>query len=202
MKITINKGENIEDAINLLSKFILQNYSNYPILKNTLNIYMTLKNENEEVCPDNEKEYMLNNNCIIDILKERKKQALDELFNYWLRFRNSFSIKIAEFENLIKLDENYINTAIEKNKKKENIEKRKKIYEKNKDELELLIKNKNFIENLHLKILEDDVKIQFIKENSKNSIYSYNLYVLIIFEDIENENYYFDNKGLHKGLPY
>ena len=51
MKIIINKGENIKNAINLLNNFILENYSEYPILKNTLNIYITLKNESDEVMP-------------------------------------------------------------------------------------------------------------------------------------------------------
>ena len=202
MKIIINKGENIKNAINLLNNFILENYSEYPILKNTLNIYITLKNESDEVCPDNEKEYMLTNNYIIDILKERKQQALDELLIYWDHFRNRLSREIEKIENYIKLDENYINTSIEKNRKKENIEKKKKIYEKNKKDLDLLIKNKNFIDILNSKIIENKIKIKFIKENSINSIYNYNLNVSIIFENIDNENYYFDNNGLHKGLPY
>ena len=155
-----------------------------------------------KLCPDNEKEYMLTNNYIIDILKERKQQALDELLIYWDHFRNRLSREIEKIENYIKLDENYINTSIEKNRKKENIEKRKKIYEKNKKDLDLLIKNKNFIDILNSKIIENKIKIKFIKENSINSIYNYNLNVSIIFENIDNENYYFDNNGIHKGLPY
>ena len=73
---------------------------------------------------------------------------------------------------------------------------------KNKKDLDLLIKNKNFIDILNSKIIENKIKIKFIKENSINSIYNYNLNVSIIFENIDNENYYFDNNGLHKGLPY
>jgi len=80
MKIVVNKGESIENAMKSIKDFFEKDYSDYPILKNTLNLYVTLKNGEGQICPDNEKEYILSKGHAKDVFAEDKNVAFDESY--------------------------------------------------------------------------------------------------------------------------
>jgi len=126
VKLSIDKGVSYKNAIDILSEFLQENFSDYPILKNTMNIYITLKNSNNQICPDNEKEYILNQDGQVkDILEDKKTKEFTKRMREWNSFINSYENKISRLEKQVNTDINYLETAKEKGRKEENILKEK-----------------------------------------------------------------------------
>lgn len=201
MKIVLDKGEKLENAIKYLSDFLSEYCSDYPILKGKLNLYLTLKNSKNQICPDNEKEYIISDGQVIDVLDENEKDAFNTILDLWNDYFKYYKRQTLKIRKSIENDEVYINTAEEKQRKKENLEKRIVEYEKHKLSL---AESEEFEETLVLlnsSILENRIKVFYIK-NEYGSSYKYKLDVVFVFENINGFNGYFDKRGLHIGeLP-
>lgn len=114
MKLSIDKGVSYKNAIDILSEFLQENFSDYPTLKNTMNIYITLKNSDNQICPDNEKEYILNQDGQVkDILENEKTKEFTKRMREWNSFINSYENKISRLEKQVNTDINYLETAKE-----------------------------------------------------------------------------------------
>lgn len=200
MKIVINKGENIENAMKSIQEFLTENYSDYPILKNTLNLYVTLKNGEGSICPDNEKEYIISKGHAKDVIAEDKNLALDERRYQWEMYVYRSQREVLNLRKSIEVDENYINTAEEKNRKKEIVEKRKREYENRKEKLKQAQELESLFYFLNSLVREDRMITMFIK-NTFGSTYKYKIEVVYIFDNINGYTGFFDWKGLHNGLP-
>lgn len=201
MKLSINKGVSYKNAIDILSEFLQENFSDYPILKNTMNIYITLKNSDNQICPDNEKEYILNQDGQVkDVLEDEKTKEFTKRMREWNSFINSYENKISRLEKQVNTDINYLETAKEKGRKEENITKRKIQLDKNKLELKRVIKYFEIIKRLDKAIDNNNFTTLFLKQTHR-SPYKYNLDAIFIFEDVESYTGYFDWHGLHDGKP-
>lgn len=201
MKLVIEKGISIEDAMKRISNFLETQCSEYPIIKNNMSIYITLKNKEGRICPDNEKEYFLNEfGQVIDIQAEEKKRELKKHMELWNDFVKSKYYEVLKLEKQIDNDIAYLETSIEKNRTESNISKRKAQYEINKLKLE---KENEQIEKI--KSLENAIKennyTSYILKLTERSAYKYSIEVMFVFENINGYTGYFDYRGLHEGLP-
>ena len=137
MKIIFEKGIKVEQMMECLEKFISEQAEDYPILKNDMTVNITLKNNINQINPDNERIFNFSKENIDEMEQEQKREELEHadcMFEeQWRIFiRDSSASIIRE----IKTDENYLAIAEEKGRSKQNIEKRKKSLEKNKKRLE------------------------------------------------------------------
>lgn len=201
MKIIINKGTSVDNAIKSLSEFLKENYSEYPIIKNTMNVYITLKNIDGQICPDNEKEYILRESGKVkDVFDEEKIVEFNNHLSFWNKFVNSKKREKQKLESQIEKDVAYLTSAKEKNKKEDNIKKRVKQYDTNKFALK---KINELIDKICF--LDEIIKgrrfITYYIKQTKRSSYNYKLDVIFIFKDINGYNGYFDWNGLHDGFP-
>jgi len=64
VKIVVEQGTSMDETLELVVSFLKNNYSDYSLLKGNLNMYITLKNDLGQVCPDNEREFVLSHNKI------------------------------------------------------------------------------------------------------------------------------------------
>lgn len=131
MKIIFEKGIKVEQMMECLEKFILEKAEDYPILKNDMTVNITLKNNINQINPDNERVFNISKKDIDEMVEEQKKEELehaDWIFEeQWKIFIRDYSASIIRE---IKTDENYLAIAEEKGRSKQNIEKRKKSLEK------------------------------------------------------------------------
>lgn len=200
MKIVINKGETIESAMKSIKEFLLENYSEYPILKNTMNTYVTLKNAEGQICPDNEKEYVLSKGQATDVFTKDKMISLDKRLSEWECFVHQHKRDLLTLKKNLDADKKYIDTAEEKGRKVETVEKRKVEYKKNKLKLEKGKEKENTIDFLDSLIQENRMQILYIK-STDGSPYKYTLETIFVFNNINGYVGYFDHRGLHEGLP-
>lgn len=200
MKIVINSGASIESAMKYIQEFLSENYSEYPIIKSSLNLYVTLKNGKGQICPDNEKEYVISNGHAKDVFAEEMNLAFDQRLCDWKHFFSSHKRKLLQLQNQIELDKNYLETAEEKNRKKENIEKRKAEYKKNKLTYEKENEKTNLLNFLN-ELIDNNLFTKYYIKNTYGSSYKYKLEAVFIFNNINGYIGYFDWKGLHDGIP-
>ena len=84
MKIEISKGTKLEDALTFLQDWFRENASEYGILKNKMNIYVTLQSEEKNICPLNEKSFMVSNNEMIDKNMHAEEVAIEYAESHYL----------------------------------------------------------------------------------------------------------------------
>lgn len=197
MKITIDKGETIDSALENLKSFLKENYSDYPIIKNPLNIYVTLKNGDGQMCPDNEKEFALNQNKTIDRTKEKKAMAFNITLNEWNWYVRLQGSLLESTKHNIELGNAYVNTAKEKNRKTENVEKRKKEIENLKGEL-VEREHKLWVAQLLNKAVEDGMYRKVYYKHGFS--YKYELTCVFVFENVNGFTGYFYGEKLYKGV--
>ncbi len=211
MKLTIKSGESIENALDYLRKQLEPYKDDFPLLKGNMNVYVTLEGFGHKDCPDNTKELVLSGDEPIDMEKSRvfaaRKQALDG----WERFYNKNLEDTIRYEAAIESDIRYIETAEEKGRKPENVEKRKKELLKNKAALQGTQEKNKLLVALNERVLSGNVEWLFNKQTKRNATYDYTLNPILVFKGIENRDWhfvYFESRWetpygtLREGLPY
>lgn len=212
MKLVIKKGTSVENAMKSISEFLLDNYSDYPIIKNTMNVYIALENENGQICPDNEKEFSITQEEVKDVMEEEKNIKLNEILDDWQSLRTHHSNRLERLEREVANDVAYLDRAKENGRKESNIAKRKKQHEKNKEELEEERKTNEKIILFDNAINENNFTVCFTKYTDRRSPYKYRLDVMLVFKDVDGYNGYFNGysghfnrrgfgRGLYDGLP-
>lgn len=198
MKIVINKGERIENAIETIRNFLCENYSDYPILKNSMNLYVTLENDSEQLCPDNEKEYIIENGHATNKVAESKELAYDETLHYWNSYIAILEREILILKRKIKTNKKYIETADEKGRKLENIFKKKAELEYNQNKLKVLEDTYSIAREMNYCVQTLLFEQLYIKHTYGPS---YKMECIFVFNNINGYIGYFDKRGLHNGLP-
>lgn len=131
MKITINKGETVENVLSYLKEFFEQNCE----LLSNMSIYCNLENDVNK-CPENSREYLLSEEGAVDGIEAEQKNEFLSRKQAWYKYVKRQDAVVKETERAIKTDQNYLDTAEEKKRKPENIEKRKIAMAKKQKKLE------------------------------------------------------------------
>lgn len=200
MKLVINRGTTVKSAIEQISDFLESNYASYPVLKSNMNVYITLDNSNGQVCPDNEKEFVISANGVKDTQAEMKKRALKKALDKWQIFYNHCKSDIKSCEANIQRDVNYLETAKEKERKAINIEKRKLEFEKNTKQLE---KSKGIYDTVRIldKALEEHKCLFHFFVSTGRNKYQMSMECVLVWEDIEGYTCHFTHGKLRDGKP-
>lgn len=125
MKILIESGTTIDEALNNLKTFFSDQCSGYSCIKSNMHIYVDLKNNKGQICPENEKEFTFSGDKVIDILAKEKQDTFLRLVGRLEHELQWLEIQLKKEERNIIRDKKYLETAEEKQRKKERIESRK-----------------------------------------------------------------------------
>lgn len=215
MRLKVKYGESVDNAIRYLQAFLEQYKDDYPILESNLNIYITLKAADEKRCPDNEREFILTESASIDAEQAKNAKYQAEALTSWTQFFHHKEFLYHRLLHNIEMDQDYIDTAEEKGRSPENIEKRRKQLEKAQERLINENQRMAFVKLLNDQIEEKQVKWLFLKCMLPNQHYDYYIQSYIIFENVAGESWHYvappygqpfepytnDSKYLKKGLP-
>ena len=125
MKLVIESGITVDTALEQLKNFFNTQCADYPYLKSKMHVYVDLINDRRQVCTDNEKEYAISKDQVVDVLEQ---EELDIFFGMIDRLGYDLQLlkkKREEKERDITRDKRYLDTAEKKGRKKERIEQRK-----------------------------------------------------------------------------
>lgn len=198
MKIMIEEGTSVEKAIELLSSFLKDSYPEYPILKNGANIYITLKNEIGQMCPDNSLEFILSENGIENKMEKEKIEAIKECLRCWESYQRTVEYFVDESEKKVNGDLKYFEKAAMKGWPEKNIEKRKELHRVHLQKLENNKKNLELCKELNEHVMQKKNKF-FVTKYTGRTPYQYGFTVALLFEDVNGFTGYFDGRGLHSG---
>ena len=130
MKLVIEGGITVDEAIELLRSFLNEQCAGYPYLKSKMNIYVDLKNDNRQICPNNEREFVVSGKKVLDILENEQQNIFSELLYRLHDYVKFFKQQCESNEQDIARNQKYLDTAEEKGRKKERIEQRKEELQK------------------------------------------------------------------------
>lgn len=137
MKIVFEKGINAYQMMEYLKKFILEQAEDYPILKNDMVVNIALRNNINQINPNNERMFTFTKK---DMDENEEKQKRENLRYADLMFEEQWGLFTLDCSDSIireiERDKKYLATAEEMGRSLQNIEKRKKTLEKNKKRLE------------------------------------------------------------------
>lgn len=125
MKLVIESGITVDEAIEMLKSFLNEQCAGYTYLKSKMNVYVDLKNDNRQICPNNEREFILSGKKVLDILENEQQNIFREMLDRLHDCVQFFKRQYESREQDITRDQKYLDTAEEKGRKKERIEKRK-----------------------------------------------------------------------------
>lgn len=210
MKLVIKSGESVDNALAYLRDFLEGYKEEYPMLKGNMNIYVTLEGFGHRGCPDNEKEYVLTGGDPDDVEERNIGARKEEALAGWKNYVKAQYNKVKNFTTELDIAMRYIDTAEQKGRKPENVEKRKALVEKSKANLKEAEEMADVVGKLNDLLEAGNVKWYFVKHVSKSSPYNYKITPYIIFEDnagaawhfVGYENRYERPYGcLYSGLP-
>lgn len=198
MKIVIKEGTTIENAIKLLSDFLMENYTTFPVLKGNTNIYITLRNNNGQICPDNQQEFHLSDDGIRNETEAEEERAVRDCMMHWKAYLMHMDWKKEQVEKKIQKDLRYFETAEERGRSQENISKRQVEYQKHLEKLEETKKTINFLAELDNAVSENRHTVHITKYTGKTP-YTYTLSVVFQFVNVNGYTGYFNGETLRKG---
>lgn len=205
MKLTIKKGESVESAIQYLTDFLNEYKEEYPILKGDMSVYVTLRGNDNRICPENEKEFILSEEYAVDVEGSRYAAAKENLLRMWKHTISNAARKVQVAQGKIDTDIRYLETAEEKGRKPENIVKRKTQLESNQMALRQAKEAYQWYQKLDTYVQENKVCWYYLKSVSSRSSYQYTLTAHIVFENIDGFTGYFicgnGYSNMREGLP-
>ena len=110
--------------------------------------------------------------------------------------------KVQKAAEAVSLDERYLDTAEEKNRKPEAIEKRKQQLEENRSELKKVEAIAEVVRKCNTLLEEGNVKWFFLKHKGRNKPYTYEISPFIIFENVDGESWHFASFESRYETPY
>lgn len=203
MKITIKAGESVENAMKYLQAFFDERKEEYPVLKSHMNVYVNIGGFGDVFSPDNEKILILNREGVIDAEEQLQEEARKAILDKWETFckRNSKFREEWSILRDIEKDQKYIETAEEKGRRPDLVEKRKKKLQQNLERLEIARQVFEYIQRI----------ISFVNENQKTIFYTKHresrfgrmvMRAYIIIEGPGDFVGHFDGYEIRKSLPY
>lgn len=187
MKIVCEKGHDARKMIKILMDFIEEETLGHPTLKEDMKIEITLKNNINQINPNNEREFYIGQKE----LDKKKAEEESELDYYLKEHWEMFLLQsIGSLMKEIETDRSYISTAEENGRKPENIERRKKalankekrlIEEKERQEqlhpFAEMVKNEQVRYRYTQTELDGKIKIMEFDINGKSYTFEYAKYV-------------------------
>ena len=172
MKLVIESEATVDAALKQIKMFFDTQCADYPYLKGKMHIYVDLKNDKRQICPDNEKEYVISEEEVVDVLEQEKLDLFYKM-NDKLEYDLQCLLKQRkDKEREITRDKRYLDTAEEKGRKIERIENRKIALQVH---IEQLAELQNRIHEYHTVIsaindgqFECNVKIRTEKKYGRN----------------------------------
>lgn len=123
MRIICEKGHDVHKMMKILMDFIEEETLEYPTLKEDMKIEITLKNNINQINPNNEREFYFGQKELDRNEAEEESELDYYLKEHWEMFLlQSIDSLMKEIET----DRSYISAAEENGRKPENIERRKK----------------------------------------------------------------------------
>ena len=202
MKITIKNGESVENALTYLTDFLNAWKDEYPILAGNLNIYVTLKGFGERICPENDKEYVLSCNGIVDLEEAKINEKKEFTLAGWKKYIAAQYKHRDSAAHAVDLDIEYLKSAEKKKRKPETIEKRKRLLEDNRSLLKTAQDNINLLKELNNRVNENKIKWHIVKKVHGKNQYTYDIHAYIIFENVAGETWYFSSYTSKYTTPY
>ena len=95
MKLLNDTRQDIITALDEAKKFIMERYSDYPLLADDLKISFKLKNDDIVLSPYNSMEYILTENGFCDSAALAREKAEFECMNDWAEYMNSYLSRIC-----------------------------------------------------------------------------------------------------------
>ena len=157
MKLMIPKGANINETLDLLKAFLEENAQGYDVLRTNMNVYMTLKSKDGDVCPINDSELLFSEGRIYDYCAEMRRFARKNLTE---RAIYNVESEIRALERLPKSVEDTwkkYTDAVKKGRKAETIERHKQNLDKLNKQLESAGSKIEYWKNVK-SVLEDDIE--------------------------------------------
>lgn len=194
MKLIIKSGESVEHAIKYLTDFLSQRKEEYPLLKSNMNIYVALEGFGHRICPENEKEYILTGEEVIDTEQINIAKSKEAALKGWKAYVSYHNKQVLSASRDVNVGIQYLETAEKKGLKPETIERRKHALEEYRCELKKSQELAAFIHQLDSLVTEGQVKWFFEKHTQKSTYYIYNFTPNIIFEYMNGdvcEDWYF-----------
>ena len=202
MKLIIKQGECLDNALQYLQDYLAQFKEEYPILKGNMNINVNLEGFDHRVCPENEGELVLTGENTFDLSQSRKDEAFNEVLNVWKREMEWNAREIKNTHIDIERDNYYLATAEEKGKRQDLIDNRKKQLAENEEWLESLTQQSLIFNKFDNALVNGNARIHYVKHKMGNSVYTYTMECIIVFDNIDGLYGYCDRHGFKTGLPY
>lgn len=207
MKITVEKGIDVKQAISYVKEFLTNKSEEYPILKSNLNIYISLCNEEGEVIKENQSEYYISEKelgefTIKDIRKEKEDLAKKNIFKNWKEFVFAQKVRIKDLEGEILLDKTYLHNAKVRKRKQENIDKRKNSLKEKENRLEDEIKKNKLLNKLENAFNEGYYSLYYkevegSKKGSEKVVKAY----IVFNKSVLGNVIHFDGFNIKKNYP-
>lgn len=200
MKLTIKSGVSTAKAMMYIENFLDDNYKDYAFLKGNLNLYITLKDDENRNCPDNEKEYVLAAENTTDVEAEKIAAAKRKVLSSWKKHIEYHKRMLEKKIKEVSIDENYLATAKDKGRKPENIEKRQRLYQKNQIELRKMNETNDLLEKLDQCVNSRKMEWYITKwKGRRKTSYDYSFEVYLLFRNIGGFTGYYEESPYHNG---
>lgn len=201
MKLVIKSGESAENAVAFLQDFLMQHTQNYPMLKGDMIVSVSLADCDHRIFPDNQKEYILTGEEVIDVETYLRTVSFDRVISWWKEFVASKQAAVLRIEKCLDADLRYLIAAEEKGMPQDLIEERLKKKQRNQALLQQVTETYS-----HVLLLDDAFRKRnystiYLKQFHRSKPYGYDLDCYIVFESIHGVIWHFGKFGLQQGLP-
>lgn len=209
MKLTIQRGESIENAIQYLQDFLENKKQEFPILHENMSIYFELKGFGERFCPDNKKNYILKENGPVDVDTLRQKTAKEATLDGWKRYLRHQCKNLGLIKSKIADEVRYLSVAEKMGRKPETIARHEHQLEAHQSDLLEAQSRNRLLQTLNDCVQSGNFKWFFAKDVLKQQPYNYTFRAGMFFENSDGFTGYFigyrseyGNWGsLRSGLP-
>jgi len=198
VKIVVEQGTSMDETLELVVSFLKNNYSDYSLLKGNLNMYITLKNDLGQVCPDNEREFVLSHNNVVDVVRVAKEQAYKDALRAWDFYIAGIDWEISRINKRLKTNMKYIDSAVVENRKQENVDKRIAENSQLKKRLDVVERDMFIVRSLD-NVLRNGSCDKIFIQHTYGSVYKYDIECVFIFKDVEGFTGYFKKGSLRVG---
>ena len=177
MRINVNSSMSLSKAMMHVTNFLCENYPN-SFLAGSLNLYVSLRDDENHLSPDDEGVFLVEADKVINLIEEKKKEALEETKRLWslycMTYRKQRLLKQIALEDT----EKYLKRSTSKKYSAATIEKLQKRHLEFTEELQNLNEMCDFLDELNGYVLSEQVEIKISEKTKCQSDYK----AFIIFQ--------------------
>jgi len=202
MRLIIKPGESIDTALQYLQAFLDQYKDKYLMLQTGMNIYVNLEGFGHRVCPDNDKTFILSEDGFVDLLQkeiaDKRKLTLDA----WNWYQEQAQRKYMHAQKAVELDEEALQSAINRNLKPRTIEQREYQLECSKKRLLQEECDYALAELLAICVEKGAFEWRFNRKVLSQKPYNYAIEAYMVFSDVDGEDWYFSPQITKYDMPF